>query len=1344
MPRIFVSHSSLDNDACQTFVGWLKDHGFDEIFLDFDRHHGIPPGDDWEKRLYGEIQRATAVTLLLTKNWFDSKWCFAEFTQARALGKSILPVVVAPDGNQFIGDNLQKISLVPDRNEGLSRLLDRLHDIAMDGPAGFSLPPGRAPFPGMLSFDRDDAAVYFGRGPEVRESLEQLERLRRRGGAKLLYLHGDSGAGKSSLLKAGLLPHLERRASDWIVVPPFRPGANPLSELRGALLTAVPTLDASLIDALFESPDPKTAASLVDALHRARGEYQATILLCIDQLEEMSALATGEQQHKLVSVLTALLDPSLKTLGVATLRTADLPAVESQLGIASEQRLLGPFPLDRVPEIVRKPAQVAGLQVDDGLVAALVRDATSTDALPLVAFLLRRLYDRHGADYKFNLAEYEALGDVSAGLRPLETCVRDAAAEAIRRVGPSPAEEAALRETFVPGLVRINDRGQFVRKSLPAGEVPEEARRLVEALVDERLLVRRDGSLEVAHEALFRVWPPLAGWLEEEREFLVALTRLEAAVADWRQAAPERQDDTLLTGLMLSRCEGWLAQFPKRFSGEQRRFIETSSAARIASAERKRRLQRLIVGASLAAAGIFAVLGGVAWHQRTEAKAATAAAKQQAYFASISLASDRLERGQLREARAILNEAPAEWRNWEWSFLQAQSDNSIAVLRGHEDSVESAAFSPDGAQVVTTDEGNTARVWDAVTGDEVAKFHDRNIHIVDATFTPDGPRIISASHGDVTARVWDAVNGIEIAVLRGHEGRIHSAAFSPDGARIVTTSNDGTARAWDAATGHEVVVLRGNEAGLTAARFSPDGTRIFAFSDARTVRVWDAASGKELAVVGDNRDRLVRAALSPDNARMVTWGSNYLARVWDAGNGTELAVLHHEGSVNSVAFSPDGGRIVTASRGLARLWDSSTGNLIDVLGGYERRVSSAAFSTDGARILTTSGDNTLRVWDSASGEEIAVLRGHEGGHSAAFSQNGARIIIASANTARVWDGATGEGVAVLHHGGDAVKVNSAVFNPDGTRIVTAAGDNRARVWDAKTGDELTALRGHLGGDVNSAVFSPDGRWIVTASANTARVWDATTGDEITALRGHEREVIWAAFSPDGARVITASTDNTVRTWDAATGKEVAVLRGHKLTVGSLAMSPDGARIVTASSGNTARLLDTTSGNEVAVLSGDDNAFDSGGESISSVKDGKLITVTRPTYGVKSAAFSPDGTRIATVSEDPIARVWDTATGREVTVLRGHESSIKSIAFSPDGTRIVTASFDRTARVWDTSTGREVAILRGHGHTILSAAFSFDGTRIVTASEDKTVRVWDSIPYAERFKERLRLAAEESP
>ena len=238
MARVFISHSSRDGELAARIKTWLEQQGFDTPFLDFDKHAGIPPGADWERTLYREIDQSQAIIIVQTQNWLESKWCFAEFTQARALGKAIFPVIMEATGGALISPDIQALDLTRDADAGLEQLSRQLIQIALNAQGGFAWDAGRPPYPGLLSFQEEDAAVYFGRDEDICRLIERLNARRIQGGPKLIALLGASGSGKSSLLRAGVIPRLKRSGRNWIVLPPMRPQARPVDELARALAVA--------------------------------------------------------------------------------------------------------------------------------------------------------------------------------------------------------------------------------------------------------------------------------------------------------------------------------------------------------------------------------------------------------------------------------------------------------------------------------------------------------------------------------------------------------------------------------------------------------------------------------------------------------------------------------------------------------------------------------------------------------------------------------------------------------------------------------------------------------------------------------------------------------------------------------------------------------------------------------------------------------------------------------------------------------------------------------------------------------------------------------------------------
>jgi WD40 repeat protein/uncharacterized caspase-like protein len=404
--------------------------------------------------------------------------------------------------------------------------------------------------------------------------------------------------------------------------------------------------------------------------------------------------------------------------------------------------------------------------------------------------------------------------------------------------------------------------------------------------------------------------------------------------------------------------------------------------------------------------------------------------------------------------------------------------------------------------------------------------------------------------------------------------------------------------------------------------------------------------------------------------------------------------------ITSVAFSPDGRKILTGSRDkTARLWDMETGKELQRFEGHSDCVNAVAFSPDGRRVLTGGLDSTVRLWDVETGKELRGFEGHSASvESEAFAPDGRMVLTGSWDkTARLWDVKTGRELRRFE--GHSESVTSVAFSPDGRKVLTGCRDKTARLWDMETGKELRRFEGHFE-SVSSVAFSPDGRSLAIGSGdNTARLWNTLTGKELQRFKGHSESVSSVAFSPDGRRVLSGSGDKTARVWDAQTGKELQRFEGHSSSVYCVAFSPDGAKVAMGSEDNTARLWDVKSGKDLKLLQGHSSS-------------------------IYSVAFSPDARSVLTGSKDNTARLWDVKTGKELRRFEGHSSSVNAVAFSPDGLRVLTGSRDTTARLLDVKTGKELRRFEGHSSSVSSVAYSPNGERVLTGSEDKTARLWD--------------------
>ncbi len=467
---------------------------------------------------------------------------------------------------------------------------------------------------------------------------------------------------------------------------------------------------------------------------------------------------------------------------------------------------------------------------------------------------------------------------------------------------------------------------------------------------------------------------------------------------------------------------------------------------------------------------------------------------------------------------------------------------------------------------------------------------------------------------------------------------------------------------------------------------------------------------------------------------------------WQRQTHQALLTLRGINGFSSVAFSPDGQRIVTGSAWpSAQVWDAASGRSLLTIQGPRSAalysVSSLAFSPDGQRIAAGGGDGTAKVWDASSGKELVNFKAHTNYlSSVAFSPDSQRVATAGFDgTAKVWDATSGRALLTLEVSAsqiaqmdkltfgqyNIIQVTSVAFSPDGQRIATGSG-RYAQVWDAASGRELLVLKGRSAG-IYSVAFSPDGKRIVTGSFGlTANVWDATSGQELFILTGHGGRISAVAFSPDGNQIATASADATVKLWDAVNGRELRTIKGHVGGVSSVAFSPDGQRLLTGSGDGTAKVWDIAADRSPAAPVKNVEELKRYEDFAANKGLAALVEFMKMRHLSAPVAFSQDGKRIAASTSEEL-RLWDAASGRELLACKV-TNGVFDLALSPDGQRVVTGGI-RTATVWDVATGNKLSVFKGHSGalTITSLTFSPDGRRILSCANSLTndgAKVWE--------------------
>ena len=1409
MSRIFLSHSSKDNFEAIALRDWLASEGWKDVFLDLDPDSGIAAGQRWERALHDAASRCEAVIFLVSANWLGSGWCTKEYALARGLSKKLFAALTDPTltiGSlpqeltgvwQIVdlvhGQDLRLFPVQPPGSyverhigyskSGLMRLKRGLEKAGLDARF-FHWPPekepDRAPYRGLKPQEADDAGIFFGRDAPIVDAIDRLRGLRAGAPPRLMAILGASGAGKSSFLRAGLLPRLNRDDAQFIPLPVVRPGRAALTGETGlvnALAAILPARSRAELRAAVQAGAGALRPLLAElaqaaAARRVAGdesERPPAFVVAIDQAEELFRAEGREDSESLLALLAGLAagdDPTV--IVIFTIRSDSYDALQSAKALEGLRQVafsLLPMPRGAYNDVIEGPArrvEEAGgkLAIEPALTQRLFVDieAGAGDALPLLAFTLEQLYLDYRQTGALRLVDYEKFGGIKGAI--------DAAVErALVRADADPriprdreARLALLRRGLIPWLAGVDPDSKTPRRNIARrSDIPPEAAPLIDLLVEERLLSvdtrvardsktgeeTRESTIEPTHEALLRQWGLLDGWLTEDFGLLATLEGVKRAARDWD--ANSRGDSWLahqgqrltealaldarpdIAGRLDATDRAYLAgcrarEETARAEAEQRRREREEEQARKLADARKIAF-RTGVGAVVAV--LFAIAAGaLAYYGVTEK---TLADQKAAEAVSEKNAAD-----------AATHEATAQ------KALADQKTEEAITQKNKADAATKDALAQKALADQKTEEAITQKnIADTATTDALAQ---------------------KALAEQKTQEAITQKNKADAATKDALEQK---ALADQKTAEAVTQKNKADAATKDAASRELAAQARVNfdtraPHDLLLALKSISMTRqAGVFSPVESRQLLDDVLTETGGVPFRHDAEIAAVELSPDDRWLATASANTV-RLWDMqAPSAAPKTLREPSKINAIAFSPDGRTLATVGNNFSvRLWDIMTLDPSDrmrALNGHGARWLNVGFSRDGQWMAASNADGGAQLWkwrDPTSATWI-LPHGKGGVYALAFSPDSKWLATGSDDkSVRMWnllDTDPSNNPKPLQSGrGWGIKL---VFSPNSQWLAAGGlggGPDPVLLWNVAALDSPFRLKGVPWTGV--LAFNPDGQSLVTPGGRfdvrgeygTRLVWDLTKSDPSSdplTLPGHNY-LSDLAFSPDGTWLATGSTDFTAQLWNVSDSlAPPVVLRGHEGPILRMAFSHDGRHVATASKDQTVRLWSVSSPTaEPLELRTPDGStrlrlWDLSGAELPSAPrtlDNEQMSLQAGTV------FSPDGKWIAVAprtDDNDVVHLFSTSSHAHY-VVHDRGGIFAAAIFSPDGRWLVTAGVrDPTIKLWDLQASDPTSaprLLHGHTTPVRSLAISADGHRLVTGARrnpslgarDRSVFVWD--------------------
>lgn len=1103
------------------------------------------------------------------------------------------------------------------------------------------------PYRGLKPYEPKHSKLFFGRERVLKELVEQVSDTSK---LPLTVIVGLSGSGKSSLVKAGLIPHLPQ--DKWKILAPVQPGKSPFKSVaEGVLLTLQKTATSDQINVLSQKLQ-QTPQTLIEVVSANNNKPSAKLLLVIDQFEELVTLCPPFEKRQFLGWLNRLLRENSQQLHVAiTVRSEFEPEFSGELLEQSQwmaaRFVVPPLTQDELREVIEKPAAEQVLFFEPpNLVDQLINEvAQMPGSLPLLSFTLSELYLKCWERWKqgetnrtLTREDYQQLGGVMGSLTNRATEIYESL------VKLDLAYEQTIRHVMLR-MVAVG--GELARRRVPSVELeypePENQRvkEVIHRFLEARLLVTGTNAesqpyVEPAHDALVLGWQKLLAWRQDkkEQENLILQRRLTPAALEWENKQQPRflwnADPRLdLLKQVLNSADNWFNQVEVEFvqnSVKQKRKNIFARWSLVTSA--------LVVLSSVSIVAIHNAIN--AWNNSLNTSSE---------LSKVLFASDR----QLEAMEEIVKAAEMLKKN---KFF-AREDTNIRVvttlmqlvyqtrernrLEGHEENVTSVSFSPDGKTIASTSLDKTIRLWRR-DGTSFQKLPEHEDEVLSVCFSRDGQTLISASNNNIIKwqRQPDGTFKF-LKSIRDNDG-IAAISLSPNGKTIATASKKYTVKLW--LDGKPPTTLQKHGGQVGDLSFSPNGQTIASASEDKTIKLWNLKNGKLSQPIEDNNPFFgVRFV---DNNTIASASADKTVKLWNLKGKLIKTFAEHSDKVFYIDVSPNGKTIASISQDhTVRLWWREYNKPVQVIKASDERVDRVGFSPDSKMIALAQG-KIIKLWNLERVNAPITLPGSR----VSFSSNNQMIVTGDQDgSIKLWErNGKWRWNLPYAHSGSVLQVS---FSPNGKVIASASIDGTVKLWNL---DKTPIAMIRHKDSVLGVSFSPDSKIIASASADHTVKLSRLDGTLIRTLEGHKDDVTSVSFSPDGKTIASSSTDNTVKLWrlDGTLKKN---LEEHKSNVLSVSFSPNGKMMASSSSDNNVIVWNVINGTHKKLDHND---------------DGRILKVN----------FSPNSQTLVSASSDGIIRFWSIDGGPPLQTLKSFndDNPIFDVSFSPDRKTIASAGF----------------------------------------------------------------------